>query len=443
MKIAFIQPIGKTVFSICLEPPLGLAYLAASLLEYKNDINIEIIDGHLLEYDDYVKKISDLESDIVGVTSTMPLLNEALRIPSLVKKKNAKFIIGGPGVANLPSTMLYESGYSVICYGEGERTIVELVKAFEKKQPLDDVKGISFISKGKEVKTPSRDLIKDLDEIPLPARELLDMHKYIDLWREKMGVAFSQIVSSRGCQFSCRFCSKGVFGNEIRFRSPAKVIEEMKLLYDKYKVEMVYFEDDLFTLNRKRVVDFCDAMEQELPGKKWGAMARVETVDFEMLSRMKRAGCTELAFGVESGSQKILDFLGKGITVEQIRKTFKQVNEVGIEVGMFLIVGIPGETQEDIDMTKKLIAESEPKWINVWFLTPLPGTEINKMTKHLIREDVDFSSFHDSFGGVYRKEVFEVEPTERLREVMGFFLNTFKGKVDPRFSIYDGSAMED
>ena len=258
-----------------------------------------------------------------------------------------------------------------------------------------------------------------------------------------MGVAFSQIVSSRGCQFSCRFCSKGVFGNEIRFRSPAKVIEEMKLLYDKYKVEKVYFEDDLFTLNRKRVVDFCDAMEQELPGKKWGAMARVETVDFEMLSRMKRAGCTELAFGVESGSQKILDFLGKGITVEQIRKTFKQVNEVGIEGGMFLIVGIPGETQEDIDMTKKLIAESEPKWINVWFLTPLPGTEINKMTKHLIREDVDFSSFHDSFGGVYRKEVFEVEPTERLREVMGFFLNTFKGKVDPRFSIYDGSAMED
>ena len=333
MKIAFIQPIGKTVFSICLEPPLGLAYLAASLLEYKNDINIEIIDGHLLEYDDYVKKISDLEADIVGVTSTMPLLNEALRIPSLVKKKNAKFIIGGPGVTNLPSSMLYESGYSIICYGEGERTIVELVKAFENKQPLDDVKGISFISKGKEVRTPPRELIKDLDDIPLPARELLDMHKYIDLWREKMGVALSQIVSSRGCQFSCRFCSKGVFGNEIRFRSPAKVIEEMKLLYDKYKVEKVYFEDDLFTLNRKRVVDFCDAMEQELPGKKWGAMARVETVDFEMLSRMKRAGCTELAFGVESGSQKILDFLGKGITVEQIRKTFKQVNEVGIEGG--------------------------------------------------------------------------------------------------------------
>ena len=229
--------------------------------------------------------------------------------------------------------MLYESGYSVICYGEGERTIVELVKAFENKQPLDDVKGISFISKGKEVKTPPRELIKDLDDIPLPARELLDMHKYIDIWKEKMGVALSQIVSSRGCQFSCRFCSKDVFGNEIRFRSPAKVIEEMKLLYDKYKVEKVYFEDDLFTLNRKRVVDFCDAMEQELPGKKWGAMARVETVDFEMLSRMKRAGCTELAFGVESGSQKILDFLGKGITVEQIRKTFKQVNEVGIEGG--------------------------------------------------------------------------------------------------------------
>ncbi len=373
----------------------------------------------------------------------MNLLEEALRIPSLVKENGSKFIIGGPGVTNLPSSMLYESGYSVICYGEGERTIVELVKAFENKLPLVNVKGISFVSEGKEVKTSPRELISNLDDIPLPARELLDMNKYINTWKEEMGVALSQIVSSRGCQFSCKFCSKDVFGNRVRFRSPANVIEEMRLLYDKYEVKVVFFEEDLFTLSRKRVLDFCDAMERELPGKKWGANARVESVDFELLSRMQRAGCIELAFGAESGSQKILDYLGKGITVEQIRTAFKSANEVGINTGMFLIIAIPGETQKDIDMTKNMIAELEPKWINVSFLTPIPGTEIYEMTKHMIRDDVSFQNFEDLLGSVYRKDVFEVEPKERLREVMNFYLDTFKGKIDPRFSIYDGSAMED
>ena len=172
-------------------------------------------------------------------------------------------------------------------------------------------------------------------------------------------------------------------------------------------------------------------------------MARVESVDFELLSRMKRAGCTLLTFGAESGSQRILDYLGKRITVEQIRIAFKNANRVGIDTGMFLIIAIPGETQEDIDMTKNMIAELEPKWINVSFLTPIPGTEIYEMTKHMIRDDVNFRDFEDSLGSVYGKDVFEVEPKERLREVMNFYLDTFEGKIDPRFSIYDGSAMED
>jgi radical SAM superfamily enzyme YgiQ (UPF0313 family) len=225
--------------------------------------------------------------------------------------------------------------------------------------------------------------------------------------------------------------------------SPARVIEEMRLLYDKYKVEMVYFEEDLFTLKRKRVLDFCDAMEKELPGKRWGGYARVETVDLEMLSRMKRAGCTDLVFGIESGSQKILDFLGKGITVEQIERAFGWVNEVGINGGMFLIIGVPGETQEDIDKTKRLIAECKPNMINVSFLTPIPGTEMFEMTKHLIKERVDFYNFEENLESVYRKDVFEVELKLRLREIMDFFLNTFKGKVDPRLSVYDGTALAD
>jgi radical SAM superfamily enzyme YgiQ (UPF0313 family) len=169
----------------------------------------------------------------------------------------------------------------------------------------------------------------------------------------------------------------------------------------------------------------------------------VETIDLEMLSKMKQAGCKELDFGVESGSQKILDFLGKGITVEQIKRSFKWVNEVGIDGGMYLIIGVPGETQKDIEMTKKLIAECKPKLINVFFLTPIPGIEIFNMTKHLIRDDVNFYNYNDEFESVYKRDIFEVDPKQRLLEIMNFFLETFKGEVDPRLSIGDGSALED
>ncbi len=426
MKVALIQPRSRTVYEINPEPPLGLAYLAAALLEYKNDLDIEIIDGLILNYDDYYKKILMINADVIGVTSTIIQLDEALRIPSLVKAKEPKFIIGGPGPAIMESFKIYKSGYSVICYGEGERTIVELMKAFEHDLPLEDVDGISFLHNGQEVRTRPREPIENLDDIPFPARDLLDMEKYLSIWKEKMGVASTQIVSSRGCPFSCRFCSKNTFGRRTRSISHDRVIEEMRLIYDKYKAEIIFFDDDLFTLDRKRVFNFCDAMEMKLPGKKWWAQARVDTIDLEMLIRMKQAGCTSLMFGVESGSQRILDFLGKGITVEQIRNAFQWVNGVGICGGMYLIVGIPGETQQDIDMTKKLIGDLKPKSIDVCFLTPVPGTEIYEMTKDLIREGIDLCSFNESYESVYRKDIFEVDPQKRMKEIMEFFLDMSK-----------------
>jgi radical SAM superfamily enzyme YgiQ (UPF0313 family) len=374
----------------------------------------------------------------------LPQLGGALKIPSLVDDSNTRFILGGPGVANISSSRLYDSGYSVLCHGEGERTIVELVEAFEEGLSLKDVDGISFFSDGREIRTPPRKLIDNLDDIPRPARELLDMEKYINNWGKILGVRTTQMISSRGCQFSCRFCDRTIFGRKIRFISSGRVIEEMKQLYDKYKVESIYFEDDLFTLNRRRVLDFCDTMKKELPGKKWGANARVETVDFEMLTQMKEAGCTELNFGIESGSQRILDFLGKGIKVDQIKKTFRWVNELEINGGMYLIIGIPGEKQNDIDMTKKLILELEPKIITLSFLTPIPGTEVFEMTKHLIRQDADFYNYNDAYESTYEKNAFEVEPIERYREVMNYFLETFKGKINPNFSIMgDGSILQE
>ncbi|MCX6679020.1 MAG: radical SAM protein [Methanothrix sp.] len=433
MKIVFILPFLRSPYSACPEPPLGLAYLAASLLRYRNDLHIEIIDGFLLERDEYYHKISKIKADVIGVTTTMAQLNEALLLPSIVKDTNTKFIIGGPGAVNLPSSKLYENGYSIICYGEGEKTIVELVEAFENGLPLKDIKGISYCSNGREIKTPPRDLIEDLDDIPFPARSLLDMERYLRIWKEKMGVSVTQIISSRGCPFSCRFCDNKTFGRKIRFMSPPRIIEEMKLIYDSFGAEMIYFEEDLFTINRKRVLDFCELMEKELPGRIWGAHSRVDTIDLEMLTRMKQAGCTDLFFGVESGSQKILDLLGKGFTVEKIENAFRLAKKVGIRTQMYLIIGIPGETHEDIEMTKRIIARLEPSSIDISSLTPIPGTEIYEMTKHLIEKEFDYSNC-DLFKNIFINNIFEVGNEEKRREILDFFFSTFESKIDPRHS---------
>ena len=440
MKIVFVLPAMQSVYSVSPEPPLGLAYLAACLLEYRPDLQIKIIDGSLLSREEYNESMMNIKADIVGVSATMSHLNQALMIPNMVKEKNIKFIIGGRGVVNLPSSRLYESGYSVICYGEGERTIVELVNAFENGLSLESIKGISYLKEGKEIRTPPRELIEDLDEIPFPARDLLDMKKYLDTWEKNIGVRVASIISSRGCPFSCSFCDKTTFGGKIRFMSPPRMVEEMRLLYDRYGVEQVFFEEDLFTVNRRRVLEFCSLMEKELPGKMWGAQSRVDTIDKEMLTRMRRAGCTDLTFGVESGSQKILDILGKGFTVDHVENAFRLVKEVGIEAGLFLIVGIPGETQEDIEITKRMIAKSEPKFIDVSYLTPIPGTEIYERTKHLIRNGLDLSNYTLT-ESVYKKDLFEVEVEERGREIVDFFFTTFKDKVNPRMSIWSGAPM--
>jgi len=437
MKIAFIQPRSQTPYSVCPEPPLGLAYLASSLREYDNDIEIEIIDGLILDKDDYYRKISNLQADVVGVTSTIPQLNEAMRIPSLVDNRDCWFLIGGPGASNLPGIRLYQSGYLSICYGEGERTIVELIQAREGKRSMQEVSGISFLDGHAEVRTPPRRLVADLDLLPFPARDLLDMPKYIGTWKEKLGVGLTQIVSSRGCPFSCRFCDSSTFGKRVRYVSSPRVVQEMKQLFDDYGAEMVFFEEDLFTFNKKRVLELCHLIEQQLPGKMWGATTRVDTVDREMLSRMKQAGCTDITIGLESGSQRIVDLLGKGFKVDRARKVIEWANDLGISVGLFLMIGIPGETSEDIEATKRLIAETNPKMIDISYLAPLPGTEIYEATKHLIREDVDFCNYNDLVESVYRKEVFDVDLRERMQEIIDFFLNSFQGNDRPRLCMYD------
>ena len=421
MKISFIHPRGRWIFSQTPEPPLGLGFLSAALLAYKEDLEIEIIDGCLLDEKEYNNKISVLDSDIIGVTTTTPQLSEALKIPSLVQNKRALFIIGGSGVNSVSSSILHKNGYSVISYGDGEETIVELVRALEFNSSLADISGISFLLNKKEITTPVRTPIKNLDSLPFPNRDLLKIENYLRIWEEKRGIRVTQIITSRGCPFSCKFCDKGIFGSSVRYMSPKRVVEEMTVLYEKYKVNNVFFEEDLFTLNKKRVLDLCNIIERELPGKHWSAQARVDTVDYEMLKKMKEAGCTDLMFGVESGSQRLLDYLGKGITVKQVEKAFQWLNRVGISGGMYLIVGIPGENQQDIDKTKNLILRSRPEAINVSFLTPIPGTEIFKTTKHLIKKNMAYKNFNEAFESVYEEKAFEINPSSSLVELIQFF----------------------
>jgi radical SAM superfamily enzyme YgiQ (UPF0313 family) len=214
----------------------------------------------------------------------------------------------------------------------------------------------------------------------MPDYEALPMGWYTaarsDLIRGVIG-AGTTIFSSRGCPFSCSFCSsREIFGNQLRFRTPQRVVDELQYLYDNYKIDCFYILDDTFTVNKKHVEGFCRELEKRRLKLIWGCETRVDLVDEDTFSLMRRSGCVQVDFGIESGSQKVLDILKKGIYVEDIRKAFAITKKVGLRTFANIMINNPGENLEDIKKTEELVKESNPDISTVWITTPYPGTQI-------------------------------------------------------------------
>jgi len=365
---------GKRVADMQL-PPLHLLYLATNLRELGGH-QVRVLDALALDLSPETIAQEAKPFDAVVVHTSNTTFRYDLRVLAAIKqaRPDLKAILTGPHPTVYPELVMQNDLVDLAVRGEAEDTLVDWAGKASRDGALADVAGLVW-RQGREVRqNPPRPLRQSLDEWPFPDRTLVDSSRYYNPHSQRS--PFTTALTSRGCVARCIFCTSPPFYNgKIRQRSPENVLAELKLLRDQGFRE-VLFRDEAFTENRKRLRAICQGMIDRGLDLTWIGNSRVGVLDEEDMRLMKRAGCFYLWVGVESGSQKVLDQLNKGITVEQTREMFRLANRVGINLHAHLMFGNPGETEDDIRQSISFLKEIEPAAVDIGITTPFPGTEL-------------------------------------------------------------------
>jgi len=363
-------------------PPLSLTYLASVLIQ--EGIEVKILDFLVTPYHPrkLKRELEEYRPQLVGATCVTLNYPIARRILKACKAFDPRIftVIGGPHVTfALEETLLQSPWIDAIVIGEGERTLVQLVRAIEEGKGIHHVPGIAFADGGLVVKTPPQARIEDLDQLPLPARELLPMARYRALG------APCTVITSRGCPYSCIFCSgHRMFGPKVRFRSPEPVVDEIEKLQRDFGLAKINIVDDTFTVNHHHARAVCEEILRRKLKIKWSVFARVDRISEDLAQLMKRAGCEWVLFGVESADEEILKTIRKGITVDEVRRAVKISAEAGINVFNSFILGLPGESWDTALKSMAFGDELCHKYgakYGFHILSPLPGTELYERAK--------------------------------------------------------------
>ena len=382
-------------------PPIGLAYLAGYL--QSNGIEVQIIDAKSLNlsYSDICEIVLKEKPDIVGVTVFTSNLGSSLVTCQEIKKvyPPAKIVVGGAHIHPQHREVI-EKPYIDFCVrGEGEETILELAEALSDGKDLEQVKGLTFKKDHNIIVTPDRPFIKDLDSLPFPARNLLQNQIYEATIGGSWGT-FTAVSATRGCPFNCHYCSDPQFWHHPRRRSVQNVLQELEEIRDVYEIKNVRFTDELITLNKKWLVEFCRGMVERGLNEEiaWNCDSRVDSISRTLLEEMKKANCRVIFYGIEFGNQRILDFCNKGTKVTQIHEAIELTKEVGIVPTGNFMIGYPTETVETIEDTISLIRSLKLDFGSVSVVTPFPGTQLYDYCRenNLLRTNnwEEYSYFH-------------------------------------------------
>ncbi|MDI6902787.1 MAG: radical SAM protein [Methanocellales archaeon] len=397
-----------------LLPPLHLAYVAGLLRA--NDFDVSIIDciAEELSPEDMFARINKISPDLIVSSTCTPTFVSDVQMTRRIKENfpEVKICLFGTHVSVLPYEALRDKSVDFVAIGEAEKTVLELCQKLEEDgKNLSGVKGLGW-KNGDEIKiNEKRELIKNLDELPYPARDLLPNVQYRPVIYKKL--PFTTVYSSRGCPYDCIFCGSSIMFEKVwRPRSPENVVAEVKHVMDDFGVKEIFFNDDIFTMSKARTKKICQLLKELDSGMIWGCESRVDTLDKEMLDAMSEAGCYKITFGTESGSQFILDKMKKKVTVDQIRDVFKATKDAGIQANASFLMGMPWDTKETIMETIEFAKEIEPNHVQFCVATPFPGTELYEVAKEegcLMGEDWEMYDLHSPEGGVCRTKTLSIE----------------------------------
>ncbi|MBT4824931.1 B12-binding domain-containing radical SAM protein [Candidatus Woesearchaeota archaeon] len=386
--------------------PLGLAYTATYLMKDGYEVEVLDIDAHMYSKEKVISILKEKQFDYAGISAMAPEFKYVKWISEQIKLKesNPKVILGGALAMNNSEVVLDKTGVDICVMGEGETTFPKILNTIESSgfEELENVKGISFLKKNNYVKTLSMEYIEDIDTIEFPAWDLFPVELYLKtpFFFDPSYPNSMNMISARGCPWNCNFCSKTF--KSVRMRSVDNIIKEIKLLKEKYNVGQIYFAEELLMVSEKRMLEVCEKIKPL--NIKWICMGRVNVVTPKMLRKMKEAGCVWVGYGIESGSQKILDKMNKQVTVEQNAYGIKETLKAGLRPHIQMMYGYPGEDMSTIEETKKFCMDLHIEPMSGFSIaTPLPGTQLYTWAKEkgLIKNEFEYLMGLEGFCGLY------------------------------------------
>ena len=355
-------------------PPLGLLYLSAYLKQ--QGIGVQVYDTTFSTFPELITYLDREQPDILGIHCNLLTKYNVMKLIRYCNQHNIIALLGGPDASTQVEEFL-NYGADIIISGEGEEALVSVLERLEKgsKHELHDIPNVSFKdAEGTVVQNPRQASRRHLDEYPLPDREAIDLNRYLDTWEQHHGQRSVSLITARGCAFTCKWCSHSVYGWTHRRRKPENVIREIKGIIERYRPTHLWFADDVFTVNKRWLQKFHHLMTAEGIRLPFECISRADRIDEEMVILLKALGCYRIWFGAESGSQKVLDAMSRGVTKSQISDATRWCQQHGIEAGYFVMFGYPGEVLEDIYETIEFVRDQQPDVYLTTVAYPLRGT---------------------------------------------------------------------
>jgi radical SAM superfamily enzyme YgiQ (UPF0313 family) len=383
-------------------PPLGILCVSAFLEEH--GFENEVYDSTFSSFSKLCSYLEQEQPQLIGIYTNLMTKINVLRILRFIRSHktlaNTFIVLGGPEVRNHKENFL-SHGADVLVLGEGEESFLELARALEESgaaamrsgDALNAIRGIAYRkSSGLITENSPRALLKNIDSLPFPNRKKIDLRLYFSAWKDRHGQSALSVSTMRGCPYTCRWCSRAVYGQTYRRRSAKLVADELQELKNRYDFDTVWFVDDVFTISYKWMAEFRDEMKKRELVVPFECITRADRLNEEVIGMLKESGCFRVWIGAESGSQKVLDAMDRRVDAQQVRSMIRLARQHGLQAGTFIMLGYPGETEDDIEETILHLVSSDPDLYTITVAYPIKGTPLyeeveSRFTEQLTWED--------------------------------------------------------